>query len=247
MAGILLVLRFNNQPAKPSESLVSGILPAPRSTSRMTSPSIAGETEPVSVINVARPSLPKTRIEELVEKLEPKKDEWDTEVLSDVVGRQLKILSEILQASNETDFKQVSNLVTEDFVCQTLRPVQLGKAFDDGAIMVRRWDTAPEFDRDEVAHGEKALIKALQTFHNSFEQLEDFRISLKLYRIEKMELHFSTWVLVETYHRQGENGVQQNATWRCQWAYPPAETSEPPRLMRIDLEQYENIALKLMC
>ena len=187
----------------------------------------------------------KLLMSKLTAKFMPQADDWDTEILSKLAGSQLNALGKLIQHSETIDLDRVSDLIDAEFSCQALRPGKLETIVADRITQVRRSRvTAASADSGQAVahHGAPGLVEALGQLASGLGEGNDIRYKLKLFRIELFESFFTTRILYEASNHGAKVGVQQNATWSCQWSYPLAD-DDRPRLLWIGIEQYEEVVI----
>ncbi|MBI2926270.1 MAG: VCBS repeat-containing protein [Verrucomicrobia bacterium] len=213
------------QPSQSSSQLSNGTATAP------------------AVIELPRRSQPATKVDQQVARLDPAVDGWESEVFHDAVQPTLKTLAKFVGHPDEGALGELKALTTDDFTCQILRPAELKWVFSDGALTVWRADAAAaKPERTAADHrGVEGLATALRTLSDALGQTPDKRAALKQFHVEKTATGLATLVLYEASSRSATEGLQQNATWRCEWVVSPADPK--PRLRRIALEQYEELKL----
>jgi len=198
---------------------------------------------PLSIVPLDPSPRSRTSVELQAEKFDAKRDDWPTEVLNEQTGQQLKALSKLIENPQQIDLEHTRPLVTGDFSCEpSLRPAKLEEVFRDGRFVVTRWvghESAPSPEA-VVRHGPEALVHALAALVEGLGDGQGIRTKLKLFRLDRAEAFFTTKIYYEASQRSARQGVQQNATWQCRWTYPDPD---PPRLLRITLEQYERVTV----
>lgn len=183
----------------------------------------------------------------LLKKFDPTEDGWDTEILSNLANRQLEKLAELIGHPETMASEHLSELVTDDFSCQSLRPEPLDQVFQDGIMSIQRWKSGPLLttSHSEVNHhGGEGLRAAIEQLAQAIGLDGEFHSTMKLYRIATSEDSFTTRNFFDASRHSDQSGVQQSATWICEWTYPTDATSQPPRLMRIDIEAYEEASVR---
>lgn len=170
----------------------------------------------------------------LFERVDPREDGWDTEVLSEAVGERLKVLVELIEQPQEADAAEVEKLleqlVTNEFSADPLRPLPLEPVFTDASIVVLR-PSAPDAAQDAPgtgqgrepppaarARGAAALAKALAALREPVRDAEDRHAKFKVIRVEEQGAEtFTTTALFQSSARTPRGIVQQSAVWRCGW------------------------------
>ena len=219
--------------------------------------SIVGSTEgggdDFALVSVPGKERQKTALDTLVGKHDAKADDWDTEVLNDAAGKQLKALKKLILHPETLDLEHVSKLVTAEFTSHKLRPVNLEKSFGDDNFQVHRFDSPADPDPvgpDNSVKGAGGFLQTLQEMESALgPDSEDRHLKFKLFRVEKSEQYFMTRIFVEISSRVDSLGVQQNATWLCKWSYPgaysgSADSNQQALLIWIGVKKYEEITIK---
>lgn len=172
---------------------------------------------------------------------DPDLGNWDTELLNNAAGSQLKQIEKLLAAPAQLDLEHVGPLVTPDFVCGGLRPRESSVAFEDATIKVRRPDSSEPLALTNDRRGADALLGALRELVEPLRDAADVHTKVKIFHISidgdraETELYF---------HLSGrtERGIhEQNCTWRCGWNLT---TDKKPLLTSIALTEYEEAAGK---
>ena len=109
-----------------------------------------GASPTVSVVKIDREGRPRTDIEQ-------RADTWDTEVLSALVGDQLKVLKKLIEHPERIELEHVSQLADDNFASDTLRPANLEQVFHDDQFTVRRWKVNSNSAPTASARGPDAL------------------------------------------------------------------------------------------
>ncbi len=115
-------------------------------------------------------------------KLDARRDDWDTEVLSDAAIVQLNVLQQLLQELASPDAQVLESLVAPDFAGTSLRPTELTESYRDGLITVRR--SAREATAGEAGiQGATGLQQAIATLTQALGTGDERHTKFKLYRI----------------------------------------------------------------
>ena len=79
------------------------------------------------------------------EQLDPRKDGWSTEVLSEGAARQLDALAKWLSSAGDVEAEALKGVAAKSFTCGSLRPAKLGEAFRTGSwrCFVQRTTPSP--------------------------------------------------------------------------------------------------------
>ena len=134
--------------------------------------------------------------------------------------------------------------MASEFTCQPLRPTELSKTFDDGTIQWWRWDTKQPLEPGssvEAHTGSNGLFDALTLISKSLGDDDDRQINFKLFNIDASDQYFATRQYYSASSRTAQQTIEQHATWLCRWTFPQNEAGGIPRLLAIELEQFEEV------
>jgi hypothetical protein len=209
-----------------------------------------------------RPNTPQAAIEQLAEKANSERDNWQTEVLSEAASAQLGRLARWLEQPNPPTGDFLKSVVAGEFDCQPLRPADLREVYQDGIITVRR--SADENSVDDAAKpvlpdgagyaGADGFGRALAELDAALGSGSDRHVKFKLYRIESATADpphsdgedgsaFNTLVRYEASRHGPRGSRQQTAVWSCRWTYVPSDpnsSDQPvPLLTHISTARYE--------
>jgi hypothetical protein len=199
------------------------------------------QAPPASNVSIRSP-MQNVAIQQQMEHADARKGGWDSEALSEQATSQLNVLKKSFEGDSNTSLDSLGSILSDNFSCARLRPVQLYDFFsdaDDGAgFRVRR---ANRFD-ETIAHlGLPGLQSALGEFLDEVDSTTDVRLDFKVVAIELGDSEFTTRVLVEALG-SGSRGVEQrNATWNCRWM---RSVDQPPRLDSIELVSHEEVTFR---
>ena len=194
-------------------------------------------------VNISSRSDPSSPIEQLAEKSNPLADDWHTEVLNLAATRQLNTISMLLEHPENITIEKISEIVADDFTCQSLRPPTPEHVYADNALTVRSSGVLAEPASNDSPHqGADGMVEALRYLANVLEDGNEVHAKLKLWQIETSDRFFTTRSLFQASGRSNDRGVQLNGHWLCRWQYPPRNATDAPRLLWIGLEkQFEQI------
>ena len=172
---------------------------------------------------------------EVMDRISPVKDGWDTEAFSEAASEQLYRLKAIMGSAEKASTAELSSLSVEGFECLGLRPTaeQL-KLVHEGEFEIKNWDEGQPLNQSQ------SLIEAMQGFRSVFAPDASVQLSTKLYKVQAMEGgEVVTDVLVEAAGDSRSAGrCQVNAQWRCYWQ----DSEEGPLLTKIELTRYEEVS-----
>lgn len=179
--------------------------------------------------------------------LDPRKDGWVTEVISEAVGRRLSSLGDWIEG-NALDQEALSDMIEVDFRSTPLRPRQLETHYRDATFVVQRspLDLGSE---EKTEPGAAGLLGALREFVIPKELLgpsSDSEASIgtethfKIVGVTVDQMVSYTRVLVEFEHWSPRGRLQQNAVWSCRW-HPAKQRGGLPLLAEIELLDYDSV------
>ena len=197
--------------------------------------------------------LRKSRPAWFTDRDDPSSDGWDSEVFSQAASAQLKALAKVLSHPEQVVAADVEQLVAAEFSCAPLRQTDLEVVFQDPSLMVSRSATSATSRpaADPIRNqGSAALAEALRELVHPLVNADQVRAKFKLFRVTPEDGSVTTQAYYEASGRADigsspentspQNTVQQNALWTCRWK--PAAEGQPPLLMSIDVEDYEEVA-----
>ncbi len=234
--GVLLWRQFQGQPDGTAGDRPDAASPA----ARPDQAAAGADDAPIPIGDITRPSRPKTLVDELADKVDPARDGWDTEVLTDAVGVQLKAMAKLIEHPERIDAGHLSSLASDEFACDDLRPAPLDEVLNDGTMRVLRWNG--ESTSSQIGN---SLARALKHLVAGLGAGDDIRASFKVVGIDNAEAFFTTRLFGEFSNRTNGSGVQQNAVWQCRWSFPKAASATPPRLQWIGLVAYDEVVTKV--
>jgi len=177
---------------------------------------------------------------EVIEKLSPTKDGWDTEAFNEAASEQLYRLKALIKSKDpkQSDFEK---LTESGFTNAGLRPSSAKLESEEGLeFTVQRWKGG------ELSGESLSLFQASQQFREAFANAAPSQIATKLYKVQSASATtVVTSVLVEASGNAsptaGEGGRRQiNAEWQCHWKTSEAE----PLLTKIVLLRHEEVTRK---
>ena len=187
-------------------------------------------------------------------------DGWDTEVLSEMAGKQVKEFAKLLShpdklTVDKLTVEKLTPLVTDDFSCDSLRPANLRTAFDDGAIQVLRPDhslTELRLPSHGLHHGVVGFVEASRAMADTFSKSTDIETAVKVFRIDVSPAKGSpakgtegTFLTLQYFAISGrsESGmIEQNVTWEIRWQ--KADGGGPPRMISLLLKAFEEVTTR---
>ena len=99
--------------------------------------------EPLDLPDV--PGVEKNRFDAMVRSVarleDPVLDGWSTEAFNDVADKQLKLVGQLIADGAAIESAELTQLVSESFTSNGLRPTQLSPTYKDDAFQVQRGST----------------------------------------------------------------------------------------------------------
>lgn len=164
--------------------------------------------------------------------LDPSKDGWDTEVLSDAILKHLKELGHWLEEPNEADSAKILAWVADDYRGGGLAPTEQSVVFDQDRLRVKRGKTTAATNaqaKDKLLGQWKELRPAGSTI---------FRVAFKIIGVQPGEGSVNTLIRYQAHAESSEQRLQHNALWRCQWS---VDADKQARLSAIQLAEHEEV------
>ncbi|MEM9351718.1 MAG: VCBS repeat-containing protein [Planctomycetota bacterium] len=160
----------------------------------------------------------------MLDRKDPSLDGWDTEVINDVAGKQLKKLGELLSAPEAINDNVLSDLALVSVAVSPLRPIELKNGFADESIEVL---VDAEADASPAASvGLEALAQAIAGLAEPFAGSRRVHYKFKVIRVRLDGDSCETEAYFQADAAAGANDdgpiVQQNATWTCRWDLTPS-------------------------
>ncbi len=203
-----------------------------------------------------RPDTHHAAIEQLAEKANSQRDDWQTEVLSEAASAQLTRLKNWLEQANVSNGDVLKSIVAGEFSCQSLRPTELREVYRDGAISVRRSQDENAVHNEPQSSGGHLGVdgfrQALAELHAALGPEGERHVKFKLYRIEQpaadvagdfKRATFNTLVRYEASRHGPGASRQQTAIWNCRWTFPVGDqtvaTKIAPLLTHVTASRYE--------
>lgn len=141
---------------------------------------------------------------------------WQSESLGEQVAARLNALGDVITASQAKDRKSLSQFVSEDFHCNSLRPKETLVAFQDQQLTVSRGALQDAFAPEK---GVQALENAVRQLLQSDSQLNDakLRFEQKVVRVNLSDAGTDTVSQVQLFAEASAWTAQRKMTWRCSW------------------------------
>ena len=195
---------------------------------------------------VEQPSPP--ALASILSRADPASDDWDTEVLNQMVSQQLARLSQsvftrVKNVRNDRT-QSVLELVTSDFSTTTLRPTSLQLVYDRPPLSVFRANQRTDASQDTRRFaGPEGLTEALQPLRKLFAAATQAHSKVKVVSLEANAQQAQTKILVRWNARLPHGSTQVNASWICHWQIH--DLLGPPKLTEIELLDYEETTCHL--
>jgi hypothetical protein len=190
------------------------------------------------------PAIQKQLSEE-ANRLDPRRDGWNTEAFVVDAKAQLRIVLAALAKPFPTESNSaaaISKVVSMDFVASALRPQNLRGVFRDDAIEV--WRATPEELKNAaiVHRGAQGLRQALAeiagTFQDSPRGVEsDFHV----HSVTMQGNVAATKVLLQLVNRGAQRVKQVSTAWECLWQMPAGGL---PQIAAIRVADYEEVSTR---
>ena len=169
---------------------------------------------------------------------DPSHDGWETEVFHQKSKLQLKEVEKLCAHPDEITPARLAELVSLDFACGLIVPMNLRTVFEDRNVRVVRADMPNRPGPVRVHQGAAGLAAALKSLVASFDRAAALRWKFKVFRVERLADSFATRQYFSLAGRRAGRLVEQNAIWRICWT---VEENGPPKLKSIDVEEFEQV------
>lgn len=167
---------------------------------------------------------------------DPVLDGWDTEHFSELAGKQLKLVGKLLTHAQSMSEADLSAVCGEQFRGTALRPQRLTPAFDGTYFRVSRGRSTTKVE------GLTGFADALKHQAVPFESSTDNDFKFKIIRVSLKNGKAQTKSYFQFNAKTPRGLVQANSTWLVEWQL--TDRSQPPRLKRLVVEDYEESAAK---
>ena len=167
--------------------------------------------------------------EEQVACLDPG-EEWSSERQSEVVGKRIRELIEGHRAA----------VLSEEFVCSSLRPVDVETGESHGGIQVIR--PPGEIGAVETYRGTEGFVEACGNWlgKDPGNRQRDFKFKVVGLQEREQGLEAEVMVEVRGVDGEGRSRRQVNALWHTRWT-----RDSPPRLSSLQVRHYEESLVKV--
>ncbi len=165
------------------------------------------------------------------QRVDPKRDGWDTEFWERAASEQLETL--FLTASDAGGNARAVN-IADDFSSTPLR-AETREVFRDGVFVVRR----PAADLSMVQVARRELDAVRRQLNQPLAGGKSVQRSAKIVSVEAAADEFRAGVLYEASARLPSGRMQQSAVWRCWWRVGDDGRLALLRLRLLDYEEVE--------
>ena len=168
-------------------------------------------------------------LEDAWRRIDPKKDGWDSEVLSESATKKLKEIATILRSPEKFKSSNMGQFADLKYDGGPLRPEVFKEHFKNKEFAVFRGNP-DNANRVPLS----AALKGLVSF---FDGSSEIGVELKLYRISSLEAHFNGRVLVHISGAVQGHQVQINSEWNTSWTL----SEKDPKLLGIEVLSFEEV------
>ena len=174
---------------------------------------------------------------EVIDRVSPTKDDWDTEAFSEAASSQLSRIKALIRSLRDDSSTDLSDLITVNFQSSGLRPAaKYLLPVHDGEFVIKNWNGETSSSQSS------SLLEICKDFRSVFAPESELQLSAKLYKVHASEEgKVVTDILFEASGASPSAGKRQiNAQWRCHWQRSEAD----PLLTQIELTRYEEVTRK---
>lgn len=168
----------------------------------------------------------------ILKRADPRFDQWDTEVLNEIVGERLKEIGKLVELPVESLPKKVESWIADDATIQPLRPTQLKKTYRSGILTVSTQEKPT--GSEHQGSGGNGLLAALKALSQPM-QPGDVHTKFKIVRVEQQEGPQADTVRTEALYQASSHAakgiVQQNGVWFATWQIQQGSKAEDPNLV----------------
>jgi hypothetical protein len=181
---------------------------------------------------------------------DPSADGWDTEAFHEKAKKQLDKIGQLLVHPRSIERQRLASLVTVDFSCAELIPTSVEPVSQDSVFLVERMTSeassggTPREALDQATgafQGAMGLAEALKQAGAEFADAHDVRVAFKVFHVE---LHPNGVTTRQYLSLSGENNngvIEHHATWTIHWQIATPKTKAPPKIQRIEVNDFEKI------
>ena len=184
-------------------------------------------------------------VRDVAKREDPVLDGWDTERLNELAVKQLKAIGKMLSDADSIDDAHLDGVAAENISTSGVRPAEseLQTSYADKSVTVRRVaaesadaNTSPRYRQYS------GFAKALRHQAALVESLGDKRFKFKIVRVNRNADSFTTRSYFQISGRDQASSAQANSIWNVRWI--SGGVGELPKLVHIDVENYEEIIVK---
>lgn len=146
--------------------------------------------------------------------LDPSKDGWNSEALSNATNSQYKQLAKWLANSGGPTEAELAKFVATDFACGSLRPKEAESVYTDGAIEIQRGDLSSV---EMEFKGTSGFAQAISELIEPLGGAEHPHIKFKQFKIRPGDDVIGTTAYFHAFAETEGGPVELNSTWDCQW------------------------------
>ena len=185
-------------------------------------------------------------VRDVAKREDPVLDGWDTERLNELAGKQLKVIGKLLSNLNSIDEAHLTSVAVENVSTSGIRPDEatLSTTYADKSVTVRRVSSEAVVNSPKTGlrQGFDGLADALRHQGALVESLGEHRFKFKIVRVNRDAESFTTRSYFQISGRDENGSAQANSIWNARWI--SGGKGELPKLIQIDVENYEEILLK---
>jgi len=211
-------------------------------TSPPTGPvvAVASESRDASLKQQILPGLENRRFDSVVrgvaDREDPLRDGWESEHFSELAGKQLKAVGQMMIAPDSLTDEQIRAVATDSFRSVELRPSNLEVAYQDQSIEVSRAPGAAE----PTAAGVKGFREVIQKLAVPLAGKSKVHFKFKIVRVELQGDHVDTTAYFQISGESEASTAQINSTWQCRWL----RNADHPLLAQVAVEKYEEVVYR---
>ena len=168
-------------------------------------------------------------LEDAWRRIDPKKDGWDSEVLSESATKKLKEMAIIIQSAEKLKSSNMDQFADDKYKSSPLRPAVLEPYFNNKEFAV--------FRGNPDGGNRIPLSAAMNGLVSSFDDSSEIEVEFKLYRINLLKERFSAQVLVHISGSVKGQQIQINSEWNTFWTL----SEEDPKLLDIEVLSFEEV------
>jgi len=192
----------------------------------------------------SKSNQPDLRLQATLAKRDPFSDGWDTEVLNEVAGAQLKAIGKLISHHEELEKGDFDLLTTADISCSSLRPPNLSPSFTSEAVQVFTSTRSLSVETKAIiSTGRDSLVETIRSLAAPFAGSDDVHTKFKIIRVEVEGGEIETEVYYQASGTTERGIIQQNATLICGWIQEKSATGDRPalRLTRLAASNFTEV------